>query len=102
MIAKMNEAMAEYHVSAEEAGSHAGAAETSFVIAYKPQLVREGEMRAGYMGPLTGRYVREGFKAVTPTGVLGDPTKASRDAGARMIDLVVDMCVEMTKKELGS
>lgn len=102
LISKMNEAMAEFGVSAEASGAHSGAAETSLMMAYKPELVREGEETVGYMGPLTSKYVRAGFKAVTPTGVFGDATKASRQAGDRIIELVTEMYVENIKRELES
>ena len=102
LISKMNDAMAEFGVSAEEAGSHSGAAETSLMMAYKPDLVRGEKMTTGYMGPLTSKYVRAGFKAVTPTGVFGDATKASRKAGKRIIELVTEMYVDNIKRELES
>jgi len=102
LINSMNAAMAEFGVSAEDAGSHSGAAETSLMMAYKPNLVRRKKMKVGYRGPLTSKYVRKGFKAVTPTGILGDATKASKEAGDRMIDLVTDMYVEAIRKELES
>jgi creatinine amidohydrolase len=84
----------------EAAGGHAGAGETSFMLAYKPELVRKKEWKKGYIGPFTNKYVRKGFRAVTPTGVLGDPTVSSSEAGELIIEAVSDMLVNTIKREL--
>jgi len=84
----------------DAAGGHAGAGETSILLAYKPELVRTDMWKRGYIGPFTSKYVREGFKAVTPTGVLGDPMVGTAEAGEIIIDKASDMMVEAIKKEL--
>ncbi len=101
LITKMKEGAAELGIPVEAVGGHAGAGETSFVMAYKPELVQEDAMKPGYIGPFTSKYVRKGFKAVTPTGVLGDPRPASKEAGKRIIELVTEMYVEAVRRELG-
>jgi creatinine amidohydrolase len=82
------------------AGGHAGAGETSFMLYYKPELVYTGQMIQGYIGPFTRKYVREGFDAVTKTGVLGDPTKASKEAGELALEAITDHMVDVIRKEL--
>lgn len=102
LIERMREAAVEAGVPEEAVGGHSGAGETSFVMAYRPELVRSSEMAPGYIGPLTRRYVRRGFKAVTETGVLGDPRHASREIGERFIELVTEMYLEELERELGA
>ncbi|MBN2334225.1 creatininase family protein [Candidatus Bathyarchaeota archaeon] len=101
LITLFKQKVAETGQPPESAGGHAGAGETSFMLAYKPELVRKDAWKPGYIGPFTSKYVRTGFKAVTPTGVLGDPTKSSREAGEKIIDAVTDMMVAAAKRELG-
>jgi len=100
LIELMKEKVAATGQSPDAAGGHAGAGETSFMLAYKPELVRRDAWKPGYIGPFTSKYVREGFKAVTPTGVLGDPTVASSEAGEMIIEAVTDMLVAAVKREL--
>ncbi len=100
LIGILKESVAATGVSPDAAGGHAGAGETSFMLAYKPELVRKDAWKPGYIGPFTSKYVREGFKAVTPTGVLGDPTVSTPEAGKMIIEKVSDMIVEAVKYEL--
>ena len=100
LIGVMKESVAATGASPDAAGGHAGAGETSFMLAYKPELVRKDAWKPGYIGPLTSKYVREGFKAVTPTGILGDPTVSTAEAGVMIIEKVSDMIVEAVKREL--
>jgi creatinine amidohydrolase len=100
LIKVMKEGIVAVGGDPDAAGGHAGAGETSIILSYKPELVRKDRWRRGYIGPFTSKYVREGFKAVTPTGVLGDPTVASAEAGEIMIKKASDMMVEAIKREL--
>ena len=100
LIGAMKESVAATGASPDAAGGHAGAGETSFMLAYKPELVRKDAWKPGYIGPFTSKYVRDGFKAVTPTGVLGDPTVSTVEAGEMIIEKGSDMIVEAIKREL--
>lgn len=102
LITSLKEAIKETGQPESSAGGHAGSGETSFMLYYKPELVYQEYMKPGYIGPLTGKYVREGFDSVTPTGVLGDPTKASSEAGEIAIEKITDYMVEMIKRELAN
>ncbi len=78
-------ASAEYGVSAEESGAHAGESETSIMMALEPNLVAPGPFAPGYLGP-TGEaemkiIFEKGMPALTSNGILGDPRKASADKG---------------------
>jgi len=100
LITKMQEGAVEAGISREAVGGHACAGETSVLLAYKPELVRREAMRPGYIGPFTSKYVRKGFKAVTPTGVLGDPRPSTKEAGEKIIEKVTEMYLATLKREL--
>ncbi|MBD3207750.1 creatininase family protein [Candidatus Bathyarchaeota archaeon] len=100
LISVLKEAIKKTGQPESSVGGHAGAGETSFMLYYKPELVYEEYMKSGYIGPLTGKYVREGFDSVTPTGVLGDPSKGSSEAGEIALEKITDHMVETIKREL--
>lgn len=68
--------------------AHAGATETSLLLALAPELVAARQAQAGNLASLSqlwGRLRSEGVRAVAPNGVLGDPAGASAAAGARLL-----------------
>ena len=68
--------------------AHAGRTETSLLLAVDPAAVRRPGA-AGHTGPL--RAVAEhGVKAISPSGVLGDPAGASAAEGAVLFDSLAD------------
>ncbi|HVU73500.1 MAG TPA: mycofactocin biosynthesis peptidyl-dipeptidase MftE [Mycobacteriales bacterium] len=71
--------------------AHAGRAETSLMLALRPDLVRAGR-DAGDTRPLADllpALQRSGVRAVSPSGVLGDPHDASPEEGQRLLDGLV-------------
>lgn len=80
----------------EGADAHAGRTETSLVLALDPSLVRHNEVVVGVTTPLRaleGDLRARGVAAVSPSGVLGDPTGASADEGrALLAALAVELC----------
>jgi len=69
--------------------AHAGRTETSLLLAIDPTSVRSGSAVAGHTGPLrevmsTLRTV--GVRAISPNGVLGDPTGSSAAEGRALFD----------------
>lgn len=71
---------------------HAGRAETSLMLALCPHRVRLDRAVAGRDEPvdvLLPDLVREGVRAVSPNGVLGDPAGASAAEGRALLDAVV-------------
>ncbi|MBK9090997.1 MAG: creatininase family protein [Holophagales bacterium] len=89
-VAALNEGSAEYGVTFEEAGAHAGENETSIMMALEGDLVAADRFAPGYVGP-TGQaevklILERGMAALTPTGVLGDPCKASAKHGERYVE----------------
>lgn len=75
---------------------HAGRPETALQLALAPELVRMDRAVVGDIRPLaeTLPLLRAGgVIAVTTTGVLGDPTAATADEGARLLDDLVAVLV---------
>ncbi|MGX1809159.1 mycofactocin biosynthesis peptidyl-dipeptidase MftE [Nocardia sp. NPDC055321] len=69
--------------------SHAGHAETSVMLRLRPDAVAMDRAEAGNTRPLDElleRMRRDGVAAVSPNGVLGDPTRADPTAGTRQLD----------------
>jgi creatinine amidohydrolase len=75
---------------------HAGRTETSLMLHVEPEGVREADAVPGETAPLADLLPRlraEGVRAVSPSGVLGDPAGASAAAGAAMFAALVDRLV---------
>lgn len=71
------------------ADAHAGHVETSVMLALDPQAVRTDRLTAGVTAPLAALadlLRRNGVRAATPTGVLGDPTGATAARGRTLLD----------------
>jgi len=100
LIAKKQEAAVEKGIPRETVGGHACSGETSIIMAVRPDLVRMKDAKPGYIGPFTRKYQRQGFKAVSPTGVMGDPRPATKEAGELMLEKITDMYVAAIKREL--
>jgi creatinine amidohydrolase len=73
--------------------AHAGFVETSLMLFLRPDLVRPFESVAGNASPITEllpTLVSRGVGAVSDTGVLGDPSGASREIGELLFNHLVD------------
>jgi mycofactocin precursor peptide peptidase len=76
--------------------AHAGHTETSVLLHISPEDVWTDEVTPGNLTPLAdliGAMRDGGVAAVSPVGVLGDPTTASAAEGARLLAEMVDTCV---------
>ena len=76
--------------------AHAGHTETSVMLALHPELVVAGRARPGDTRPITaisGDLRRGGVRAVSASGVLGDPTGANAEAGERTLARWTDQLV---------
>ena len=75
------------------ADAHAGHVETSVMLHLAPHEVRMERAVAGNLEPidrLMPALVADGVRAVSPTGVLGDPCGATAEAGAAYLTAMVD------------
>jgi creatinine amidohydrolase len=71
--------------------AHAGRTETSLLLAVAPGTVRLDASVPGDPRPLSavmGELRRGGVAAVSPNGVLGDPTGATAEEGERLLDML--------------
>jgi len=86
--------------------AHAGDIETSTSLAVRPELVRMDravrfvpEFSSSYLDFSSlrsiGWYARTA--RISPTGILGDPTQATREKGERIWDLMVGRLVELVE-----
>lgn len=95
-----NEGLAAAGVDYEEPVVHAGAMETAMVLAVSEGLVRTDELELGHEGPVSvSRLLSEGFRAVSENGVLGDPRRATAEAGEEILDRITAAYVERIEAE---
>ena len=98
------EISAEFGISKEEAGAHAGENETSFILAFAEELVKQDRYAPGYLGPLGEKEIKiileKGMPALSEKGVLGDPTRASAERGRVYLERIVDFLVREIKKQM--
>jgi creatinine amidohydrolase len=75
-------------------GGHADIAESSEMLVIRPDLVQSSAAVEGYTegtdGELLQRIFRDGFRSVTPNGVLGDARGLSVEIGERCLAVVAD------------
>ncbi|RJO68213.1 mycofactocin biosynthesis peptidyl-dipeptidase MftE [Nocardia panacis] len=72
---------------------HAGRSETALCLAIDPAGVRLDRAEKGVTAPLSElmpRLMAEGVRAVSPNGVLGDPTGATAAEGRALLDRSTD------------
>lgn len=84
-----------FHVSLA-GDAHAGRTETSLMLHIDPGGVRMDLAAAGETRPvseLMDRLRRDGVRAVSPNGVLGDPRGATAAEGRAMLAELVDGCL---------
>ena len=82
-----------WHPSVPGGDSHAGRSETSLLLHLDPACVRRDRLEAGSTErwrDIGERVVADGLAAVSPNGVLGDPTGADATHGAELFAALVD------------
>jgi len=95
---------AEFGISKEEAGAHAGESETSLILFLEEDLVKQDRFTPGYLGPLGEKEVKiileKGMPTLSENGILGDPMKATSMKGEVYLKKIVDFLVGEIKKQL--
>jgi creatinine amidohydrolase len=90
----------------ENVDAHAGFTETSLMLHLAPELVDMTRAEAGNTAPvaeLLPAMVASGVAAVSPSGVLGDPTSATADEGERVLrQMIEDVCGLIADGEPGA
>lgn len=87
--------------SVEGADAHAGHTETSVLLHLWPDAVRTAGILPGNTEPLAAILPRlrdGGMAAVSPSGVLGDPTTATAEAGEQIFASMVAGCRERIRR----
>lgn len=75
-----------------EGDAHAGATETSVMLALDPRRVGPEPPEAGNTDPidrLISDLVEQGVRELSPSGILGDPRGASADRGLTLLETAV-------------
>lgn len=78
--------------------AHAGRSETSLMLALAPERVSMDRARPGVVSPLADlmpRLRREGVRAVSPNGVLGDPREATAAEGRELMGTLLAQLEEV-------
>lgn len=102
MMDARTSAMGEFDVTSEQAGAHAGAAETAFLLETAPELVDSTDGTTGFLGDISKVSLADGVDAVSENGVLGDPEQAHVDQGKRLIDSCVTYLAEEIEAKTSS
>jgi creatinine amidohydrolase len=82
----------EHDVPLGEGGLHGGEWETSLLMSIHPELVQSDLGAAGYTGDMEtaiGAIFGSGVHSISANGVIGDPSQASAEHGARYWDEVL-------------
>ncbi len=91
-VSILQETSAKFGITPQESGAHAGECEVSMMMWMRGDLVREELIpeAKGFMGEFDAEAIKgifeEGIGALSPIGVLGDPTKSMREHGEAYID----------------
>lgn len=89
----------------ERVGGHADLAETSEMLCIREDLVRRERAERGHVQPfdaeLADRIFNEGFRSVTPNGVLGDARGATKAIGEACIAAAADGIVAALERSEG-
>jgi creatinine amidohydrolase/Fe(II)-dependent formamide hydrolase-like protein len=93
-VAVMNRVAEPDGIAPEISGAHAGEAETSMVLAERPEIVDMSRAEAGFVEVMTDEHARklfeEGMTALTDNGILGDARPANAERGRRYIEAMGD------------
>jgi creatinine amidohydrolase len=84
---------------------HAGDTETSIMLALAPESVDMSRAEVGNTGSLADLMpglISGGMRAVSPNGVLGDPTRATAAAGEVDLDTATSALVSFIHDQRGS
>ncbi|SNY79556.1 creatinine amidohydrolase [Nocardia amikacinitolerans] len=88
------------HLPSYRGGLHAGRAETALQLALRPDVVRADRAETGdtrSLAELLPLLRAGGVRAVSPNGVLGDPTGAHAEEGRALLAQLTDDLIERTR-----
>ena len=94
---------AAFHVNPAGGDAHAGRTETSLLLHLDPDAVCVARVEPGEAAPvsgLMGRLRSDGVRAVSPNGLLGDPTGATAEEGQRLLAELIAGCARALRSLL--
>jgi creatinine amidohydrolase len=89
-----------WHPRIPDGDSHAGRTETSMLLHLNPEVVRTDRLEPGSTArwrEIGDTVMAQGLAAVTPNGVLGDPTGATAAEGAALVEQLVTQLTEQVR-----
>jgi creatinine amidohydrolase len=97
LAAHWQRASARFGVSSGAAGHHAGEFESSLIAGLHPAALRRGALRRGHLhgGGDAQRLFYPSLRRAAPSGVVGDPRRASAARAAAYLDAWVEALLEM-------
>lgn len=104
MIDMWKRAVGEAGGDVEHVGGHADIAESSVMLTLYPELVHVELAERGYVTDATesvvAKILRDGFRTVSPNGVLGDARGLSADIGEHCVAMVANRIAEHFKAQM--
>ena len=85
------------------AGAHAGATETSSMLHFYPHLVDMSVAEEGFVGDFSevrDEMFKNGMKAITKNGILGDARPANVEHGRKSAERLFKVCAEVVRERL--
>ena len=81
---------------------HADVTETSIMMARHPDLVAADRLEPGYLGRIDPQEIfTRGMRAITPSGIFGDPRRANAQMGEALIRRLSEHLAALIRQELG-
>lgn len=95
-----------FDVTPARAGAHAGNTETALVLELRPDLVLPDRAEVGFVGDFDRAaqelVFRDGLKALTQNGILGDARDADAERGRACLDALADHLATWVRAERGA
>jgi creatinine amidohydrolase len=100
LVIASHQASAEFGISADASGAHAGEFETSIMLFLHPGLVDMKRAEQGFTGditPLIPDLLQNGLAKVTVNGILGDGRPSDAKRGARYLEVWLNLAMAAIK-----
>lgn len=102
-VGVFNRVAAQFGISPEVSGAHAGESETALDLLLRPDLVRMDHAEAGYVGPfdqaVSEIIFRDGMPALTQNGILGDARPATAEHGRVYLDTLAEFLADWVHEQ---
>jgi creatinine amidohydrolase len=83
-----------------QAAIHADVTETSVMMLRHPALVATDRLEAGFLGRIDAQDLwTRGLRAFTPSGIIGDPRRASADLGEAVVEALASHVTDLVRRQ---